>query len=252
VNCSRSACKWWTQQRRGEITWSEGAWLLSPVVVVAGHGWGRWFFLFSCVLPFHAAAFPFSSPLRLSQLPPVFLFFFYYLLVAVAATGTADGGWETRWQLLWWWFCGGSSSLFCVPLSVCFCSPVALTSAAPSSVSNDGGAAVVGGAAGWWLKATVEREEQLLGTREGWFFSNFGPENPPCFCFVPSLFLPSLFVYPSLFFSKIPPLFLVFRSASLHSLLSKKLCSFSLSVSPLFLSKKTVGLSLSVSLTFSF
>jgi hypothetical protein len=52
------------------------------------------------VLPFYAAAFPFSSSLRLPQLPPVFLFFFYYMLVALAATGTADGGWETKWQLL--------------------------------------------------------------------------------------------------------------------------------------------------------
>jgi len=45
-----------------------------------------------------------------------------------------------------------------------FCSPAAPASTAPSSVSDDGGAAVIDGSAGWWPKATVEREEQLLGT----------------------------------------------------------------------------------------
>jgi len=80
-----------------------------------------------------------------------------------------------------------------------FCSPVALASAAPSSVSNDGGAAVVDGAAGWWPKATVEREEQLLGTENDDFFLTLDPKISPCFCFVPSLFL--------FFFSSIWPLF---------------------------------------------
>jgi len=37
---------------------------------------------------------------------------------------------------------------FYVFLALCFCSPVALASAAPSLVSNDGGADVVEGAAG--------------------------------------------------------------------------------------------------------
>jgi len=48
--------------------------------------------------------------------------------------GKAEGG--------WWSF------FLCVFLALCFCSPVALASAAPSSVSDDGGATVVGGAAG--------------------------------------------------------------------------------------------------------
>jgi hypothetical protein len=37
---------------------------------------------------------------------------------------------------------------FCVFLALCFCSPVALASATPSSVSDDGGADVISGAAG--------------------------------------------------------------------------------------------------------
>jgi hypothetical protein len=43
---------------------------------------------------------------------------------------------------------GGRWFFFCVFLALCICSPVALTSAAPSSVSDDGGADVVSGAAG--------------------------------------------------------------------------------------------------------
>jgi len=44
---------------------------------------------------------------------------------------------------------GGRWSFFlCVFLALCFCSPVTLAFAAPSSVSDDGGAAIVGGAAG--------------------------------------------------------------------------------------------------------
>jgi len=60
-----------------------------------------------------------------------------------------------------------------------------------------------GGARWWWPKATVEREEQLLGTRKGWFFSNFGPKNPPS---VSASFSPPrslLLLSPSLPFSSV-------------------------------------------------
>ena len=36
-------------------------------------------------------------------------------------TGESWGWAGNRWQLLWWWFCSCSSSLFCVPPSVCLC-----------------------------------------------------------------------------------------------------------------------------------
>jgi hypothetical protein len=48
---------------------------------------------------------------------------------------------------------------FCVFLVLCFCSPVALAFAAPSSVSDDGGVAVFGGAA---ASNGRERDAQLL------------------------------------------------------------------------------------------
>ena len=116
----------------------------------------------SLVYIFFLCHSPFSPLLLLFPLlsVSVSLYILQFLTVIVWLLTVAAGG--ANWEEL-----RVADGFFCVFLALCFCSPVALGSAAPSSVSNNGGAAVVGGAAGWWPKATVEREEQLLGTREG-------------------------------------------------------------------------------------
>jgi len=65
---------------------------------------------------------------------------------------------------------------FCVFLALCFCSPVALASATPSSVSDDGGADVISGAAGdkaeWrWRCFQRWRERNQRESNELLFFS---------------------------------------------------------------------------------
>jgi hypothetical protein len=89
----------------------------------------------------------FSSQCRGAFVFCTFLFFlllqadlrWLLLLTIKRKNGTAGYG-SRRWFSFF--LC------FCVASSVCFCSPVALVSAAPSSVSDDGRAAIVGGAAG--------------------------------------------------------------------------------------------------------
>jgi hypothetical protein len=96
--------------------------------------------------PVFTAVF-FSSQCRGAFVFCTFLFFlllqadlrWLLLLTIKRKNGTAGYG-SRRWFSFF--LC------FCVASFVCFCSPVALISAAPSSVSDDGGAAVVGGAAG--------------------------------------------------------------------------------------------------------
>jgi hypothetical protein len=95
-----------------------------------------------------------GSRRRLLLLSPLFLLFpllfvsvslyiLQFLTVIVWLLMEAAGGGRLgRVEGGRWFF------FFYVFLALCFCSPVALTSAAPSSVSNDGGADVIEGAAG--------------------------------------------------------------------------------------------------------
>ena len=89
----------------------------------------------------------FSSQCRGASVFCTFLFFLllqadlrWLLLLTIKRKNGTTGYGSRRWFSFF--LC------FCVASSVCFCSPVALVSAAPSSVSDDGRAAIVGGAAG--------------------------------------------------------------------------------------------------------
>jgi hypothetical protein len=93
------------------------------------------------LLPCLSFVFRLSSLLSFHSLALCFFCFVLAAVVLVVAHGASGGGKLGKAESGRWTF-----FLF-VFLALCFCSPIALASVAPSSVSDDGGA-VVGGVAG--------------------------------------------------------------------------------------------------------
>jgi len=97
-----------------------------------------WVYLFPCL----SSIFRLSSLLSFRSLALYFLCFVLAATVLVVAHGASGGGKVGKAE-------GGRWNFFLfVFLALYLCSHVALASAAPSSVSNDGGATIVGGAGG--------------------------------------------------------------------------------------------------------